>query len=43
MLAHTNLPLESLITHRFPLDKLQDAFDLLTKPRNQAIKALIKI
>lgn len=43
MLTHTNLPLESLITHRFPLDKIQDAFNVLIRPQNQALKVLIEI
>ena len=40
ILSQNDLPLESLITHHFPLADLQDAFDLLTTHGNQAIKVL---
>ncbi len=42
ILSQNDLPLESLITHHFPLANLQDAFDLLTTHGNQAIKVLIE-
>lgn len=43
ILQHNHLPLESLITHRFPLKSLQDAFELLTTPGNNAVKVLIEM
>jgi 2-desacetyl-2-hydroxyethyl bacteriochlorophyllide A dehydrogenase len=43
ILSQNELPIESLITHRFPLAKLQDGFDLLTTQGNQAIKVLIEV
>jgi len=43
MLSHSNLPLENLVTHQFPLGKLQEAFNLLTTPNNQAVKVLIEM
>lgn len=43
LLDQQKLPLENLITHRFKLERLQDAFDLLTSRGNQAVKVLIEM
>lgn len=43
ILDQNAISLETLITHRFPLAKAQDAFDLLTQRGNQAIKVLIEM
>jgi 2-desacetyl-2-hydroxyethyl bacteriochlorophyllide A dehydrogenase len=37
------LKLKSLISHTFPLSSLQEAFDLLLDPQNEALKVVIKI
>ncbi|QRN83755.1 alcohol dehydrogenase catalytic domain-containing protein [Chloroflexota bacterium] len=43
ILDQNKLSLETLVTHRFPLEKVQDAFSLLTQRGNQAIKVLIEM
>lgn len=43
ILDQNAISLETLITHRFPLEKTQDAFSLLTQRGNQAIKVLIEM
>lgn len=37
------VPLSRLITHIYPLQELQQAFDLLVTPGNQAVKVLIEV
>jgi 2-desacetyl-2-hydroxyethyl bacteriochlorophyllide A dehydrogenase len=43
ILDQNAISLETLITHRFPLEKTQDAFSLLTQRGYQAIKVLIEM
>jgi 2-desacetyl-2-hydroxyethyl bacteriochlorophyllide A dehydrogenase len=43
ILEQNDISLETLITHRFPLEKVQDGFSLLTQRGNQAIKVLIEV
>ena len=43
ILDQNAISLEPLITHRFPLEKTQDAFSLLTQRGNQAVKVLIEM
>ena len=43
ILDQNRLSLETLVTHRFPLEKVEEAFKLLTTRGNQAIKVLIEM
>lgn len=43
LLKHGYVNLEPFITHRFPLERLQDAFDLLMDSQSRAIKVLVEI
>lgn len=42
LLAGGHVPTESFITHRFPLDELQRAFDVAGDKSTEAIKVLVK-
>lgn len=41
--ADNNFPLGELITHTLPLDRLQEAFEILLDERNEAIKVVIQV
>ncbi len=43
LLKQGTIQLKPLITHEFPLDQTQEAFDLLMDPDNQAVKIVIKV
>jgi L-iditol 2-dehydrogenase len=41
MLAKREIPFASIITHRFPLEKIQEALELVSERRDGVIKAMI--
>ncbi len=43
LLEQGDFNLKPLITHKFPFDEVQDAFDLLNDPNNEAIKIIVKV
>ncbi|MGD9091956.1 MAG: alcohol dehydrogenase catalytic domain-containing protein [Anaerolineales bacterium] len=43
LLADKRVDLKPLITHQLPLGQVQDAFDLLTDPQNEAIKVVVTV
>jgi 2-desacetyl-2-hydroxyethyl bacteriochlorophyllide A dehydrogenase len=43
MVEGGNLPIGKLITHRLPLESLQEGFELLMDPKNKAVKVVIMI
>ena len=43
LIAGGKINVDSMITHRFSLDNIQSAFDLLTDYRDGVIKAMINI
>jgi len=43
LLADKRLDLKPLITHQVPLTQVQDAFDLLMDPQNEAIKVVVNV
>ena len=42
MLEGKKIKLRKIISHVFPMDSLQEAFELLTAPRSKAIKVVIR-
>ena len=43
LLADQRIDLKPLITHQMPLAQVQDAFDLLMDPKNEAIKVILNV
>lgn len=43
LLADKRVNLKPLITHQVPLAQVQDAFDLLMDPHNEAIKVVVRV
>ncbi len=43
MLAARRVDLQGLITHRFPLQEVQQAFDLLADPHAETVKILVEV
>ena len=43
LLADKRVDLQPLITHQVPLTQVQDAFDLLMDPQNEAIKVVVNV
>ncbi len=43
LLADKRVDLKPLITHQVPLTQVQDAFDLLMDPQNEAIKVVVNV
>jgi threonine dehydrogenase-like Zn-dependent dehydrogenase len=43
LLADKRVDLKPLITHQVPLAQVQDAFDLLMDPQNEAIKVVVNV
>ncbi len=43
LLADKRIDLKPLITHQMPLAQVQDAFDLLMDPKNEAIKVVVNV
>ena len=43
LLGDKRLDLKPLITHQVPLTQVQDAFDLLMDPKNEAIKVVVNV
>ncbi len=43
LLERKSIHLDSLITHRIPLDRLQEGFEILTSPGCQAIKMIVQV
>lgn len=43
LLASGDFPLSALVTHCFPLERIQEGFDLLLSPENRAIKVAAQI
>ena len=43
LLADQRVDLKPLITHKIPLTQVQDAFDLLMDPQNEAIKVVVNV
>jgi threonine dehydrogenase-like Zn-dependent dehydrogenase len=43
LLAEKQIDLKPLITHELPLNQIQEAFELLMDPQNEAIKVIVKI
>ncbi len=43
LLAGGDFPLGALVTHRYPLERIQEGFDLLLSPENPAIKVVAQV
>jgi 2-desacetyl-2-hydroxyethyl bacteriochlorophyllide A dehydrogenase len=43
LLAGGDFPLQALVTHTFPLERIQEGFDLLLSPGNTAIKVVARV
>ena len=41
LVVHKKLPVMDIVTHRFPLDRIQDALELAARPTAQSLKILI--
>src|SRR6267154_2684703 len=41
LVLHKKLPVMDIVTHRFPLDRIQDALELAARPTAQSLKILI--
>src|SRR5436305_389500 len=41
LVLHKRLPVMDIVTHRFPLDKIQEALELAAKPTAESLKVLI--
>src|SRR5690348_2627790 len=41
LVLHKKLPVMDIVTHRFPLDKIQEALDLAARPTAESLKVLI--
>src|SRR5438105_4365128 len=41
LVLHKKLPVMDIVTHRFPLDKIQEALDLAVRPTAESLKVLI--
>src|SRR5690349_13872863 len=41
LVLHKKLPVMDIVTHRFPLDKIQEALDLAARPTEESLKVLI--
>jgi len=41
LVLHKKLPVMDIVTHRFPLDKIQEALELAAKPTAESLKVLI--
>jgi len=41
LVLHKKLPVMDIVTHRFPLDKIQEALDLAAQPTAESLKVLI--
>jgi len=43
LLADKQIDLKPLITHQVPLSQVQEAFELLMDPQNEAIKVVVNV
>ncbi len=41
LVLQKKLPVMDIVTHRFPLDKIQEALDLAVRPTAESLKVLI--
>jgi len=41
LVLHKKLPVTDIVTHRFSLDKIQEALDLAARPTAESLKVLI--
>jgi threonine dehydrogenase-like Zn-dependent dehydrogenase len=42
LLAEERIDVETLITHRFPLEKTQLAFEMFADPTSEAVKVVVE-